>query len=87
VGTAATALMAEISMLQGDQESLQRERLMECLTRLSEDMKTMSETYQPTVLMASVVSHFIRGPGEAPSANTAPPPAQASTPAVNPHLG
>ncbi|KAJ4351918.1 uncharacterized protein N0V89_007262 [Didymosphaeria variabile] len=78
VGTAATALMAEISMLQGEQESQERERLLGCLGGLSEDMKTMSETYQPAVLMASVVSHFIRGPGEVSTSttNSLPPPTQ-----------
>ncbi|KAK7190596.1 fungal specific transcription factor domain-containing protein [Paraphaeosphaeria sporulosa] len=76
VGTAATALMAEISMLQNEQDSPQRERLLDCLSGLSEDMKTMSETYQPAKLMASVVGHFIRGPSESSTASSLPPPMQ-----------
>ncbi|KAL1596561.1 hypothetical protein SLS60_009209 [Paraconiothyrium brasiliense] len=89
VGTAATALMAEISMLQGAQDSPERERLLDCLSGLSEDMKAMSETYQPAVLMASVVRHFIRGPGEVSTSTTipSPPPTQKDrTLAIGPEL-
>lgn len=70
VGTAATALMAEISLLQGDRVGGERARLLEYLKGLGECMKEMSETYQPAVLMGSVVAHFIRDSGDAARADT-----------------
>ncbi|KAF2635232.1 hypothetical protein P280DRAFT_437412 [Massarina eburnea CBS 473.64] len=65
IGTAATALMAEISMLQTEtgrhEAQMERTRLLEYLRGLGECMMDMSETYQPAVLMASVVAHFTKG--------------------------
>ncbi|KAF2462823.1 uncharacterized protein BDR25DRAFT_386050, partial [Lindgomyces ingoldianus] len=64
VGTSATALMAEVSMLQNDQDSGERSRLLEHLHDLRNAMREMSEMYQPAVLMATVVGHFIRDSGD-----------------------
>lgn len=86
VGTAATALMAEISILQ---DGSQRERLLQCLGGLSENMKTMSETYQPAVLMTSVVSHFLRGPSSSETSTSASVPplsSQANDGPIDPSL-
>jgi hypothetical protein len=66
VGTAATALMAEVSMLQaedGIEAERERKRLLEYLIQLREAMKSMSDMYQPAVLMATVVGHFVRSEG------------------------
>lgn len=77
VGTAATALMAEISMLQGSKSVHQRGKLLDCLSELSRDMRTMSETYQPAVLMANVVGHFLRDSNDGSTTYSVPPSAQA----------
>lgn len=67
VGTAATALMAEVSMLQaedgGGEAKGERKRLLEYLVQLREAMREMSEMYQPAVLMTTVVGHFVRDSG------------------------
>ncbi|KAH7115887.1 fungal-specific transcription factor domain-containing protein [Dendryphion nanum] len=69
VGTAATALMAEISILQtaADHEINERARLLENLKDLKESMEDMSDMYQPATLMATVVGHFIRDSGDVAS--------------------
>lgn len=63
VGTAATALMAEVSMLQSEQDCNERKRLLGHLSGLRNTMRDMSEMYQPAVLMTTVVEHFIRDSG------------------------
>jgi hypothetical protein len=60
VGTAATALMAEISMLQSERDGTERGRLLGHLNDLGVCLGEMSETYQPAVLMTNVVGHFVR---------------------------
>lgn len=67
VGTAATALMAEVSMLQKENNSAERRRLLSHLHNLRDTMKEMSEMYQPAVLMSAAVGHFIRDSGDATS--------------------
>jgi hypothetical protein len=64
VGTAATALMAEVSMLQAeDGREIEREktRLLEYLAELKEVLREMSGMYQPAVMMGTVVGHFVKG--------------------------
>ncbi|ORY18151.1 fungal-specific transcription factor domain-domain-containing protein [Clohesyomyces aquaticus] len=71
VGTAATALMAEISTLQGEtqteaqteKDAGERGRLLGYLDGLRGALREMSNMYQPAVLMASVIGHFIRDSG------------------------
>ncbi|KAF2107078.1 fungal-specific transcription factor domain-containing protein [Lophiotrema nucula] len=60
VGTAATALMAEVSMLQSEQDTTERTRLLGHLEVLRDSMREMSEMYQPATMMGTVVGHFIR---------------------------
>lgn len=76
VGTAATALMAEISMLQSSPETdlAERARLLDNLKDLKESMEDMNDMYQPANLMATVVGHFIRDSGDSnTNSNTLPP--------------
>jgi hypothetical protein len=63
VGTAATALMAEVSMLQSEQDATERKRLLGYLREVRDTMHEMTEMYQPAVLMTTVVGHFIRDSG------------------------
>jgi hypothetical protein len=57
VGTAATALMSEI-LIQSNH--IERKELLSQLSCLKQTLSFMSRTYQPAVLMASVVDHFIK---------------------------
>jgi hypothetical protein len=57
VGTAATALMAEI-LIQSNH--IERKELLCQLGCLKQTLSLMSRTYQPAVLMCSVVEHFIK---------------------------
>ncbi|KAF2265058.1 hypothetical protein CC78DRAFT_515860 [Lojkania enalia] len=63
IGTAATSIMAEISMIHSEQQSLERERLVKHLADLKMSLEEMSNMYQPAKLMTSVVEHFIRDHG------------------------
>jgi len=56
-GTAATAMMAEI-IIQAN--AIERKELLGNLACLKQTLSLMSRTYQPAILMASVVDHFIR---------------------------
>jgi hypothetical protein len=56
-GTAATALMAEI-LIQSNH--IERKELLGQLGCLKQTLSLMSRTYQPAVLMSSVVDHFIK---------------------------
>jgi hypothetical protein len=56
-GTAATALMAEIVI---QSNHIERKELLGRLTCLKQTLTLMSKTYQPAVLMSSVVDHFIK---------------------------
>ncbi|KAF1979056.1 hypothetical protein BU23DRAFT_193792 [Bimuria novae-zelandiae CBS 107.79] len=57
-----------------EQDSSQRERLMDCSSGLSEDMNDMSETHRPALFMTGVDGHFLRGPSEASMTNIVRPP-------------
>lgn len=64
VGTAATALMAEVSMLQaeeGGETEREKTRLLEYLAELKKVLREMSGMYQPAVMMGTVVGHFVKG--------------------------
>lgn len=86
VGTAATALMAEVSILQSETDRAKRARLLEPLRGLGECMKEMCVTYQPAVLMSSVVGHFIRDSGYGSKDDTRNPLSQAGEQPVDPSL-
>lgn len=70
IGTAATALMAEISMLQtsseeyAERDRAERARLLGHLSELRDVMQEISDMYQPAKLMANVVGCFIRDSGD-----------------------
>jgi hypothetical protein len=72
-------------MLQGDRDGTERVRLLGFLRELGECLGEMSETYQPAVLMASVVGHFIRDSGD-PGIDNTTIPSQLQDPAIDPSL-
>ncbi|KAF2732338.1 hypothetical protein EJ04DRAFT_441202, partial [Polyplosphaeria fusca] len=59
VGTAATALMAEVSTLQADPDAAEPMHILGHLKELRDAMRDMQHMYQPANLMATVVEHFL----------------------------
>ena len=78
--------MAEISMLSGDRDSTERARLLGFLKDLGECLGEMSETYQPAVLMANVVSHFVRDSSDQITDSTTSAPPLSNDRAIDPSL-